>query len=151
MTLTNAEFISILEGSKRVDSDIVWEEDEDRSPARGFRVEVSTKNGWPLFVQGRCNLLAGSLTYALILRTIGRIYGLDMGKDHHNPQCNQVGEKHKHSWSEQFRDKEAYVPLDITAPVSEPQLVWGQFCTEANIQHNGKMDPMPSQQGDIFE
>ncbi|MGH8191833.1 MAG: DUF6978 family protein, partial [Rhodanobacteraceae bacterium] len=42
-----------------------------------------------------------------------RIYGLDLGKDHHNPQCNQVGEKHKHRWTDQYRDKEAYEPRDI--------------------------------------
>ena len=45
-------------------------------------------------------MAARTLTYALILKTAGRIYGLDLGKDHHNPQCEQVGEKHKHRWSE---------------------------------------------------
>ena len=150
MPLTDAEFASILEELKQVDSDIVWQEDEDRSPARWFRAEVYTKEGWPLLVQGRCNLLAGSLTYALVLKTSGHIYGLDMGKDHHNPQCNQVGEKHKHRWSEEFRDKEAYVPVDVTAPASDPRSVWRQFCSEANIQHNGELDPMPPPQGDIF-
>ena len=31
-----------------------------------------------------------------------------------------VGEKHKHRWSERYRDKEAYVPTDVAAPVSDP-------------------------------
>ena len=35
-------------------------------------------------VKGRYNGAAGTLTYALILKTAGRIYGLDLGKDHHN-------------------------------------------------------------------
>ena len=56
-------------------------------------------SGWPLFVKGRYNAAAGTLNYSLILKTKGRIYALDLGKDHHNPQCHQVGEMHKHSWS----------------------------------------------------
>jgi hypothetical protein len=77
---------------------------------------------------------------------VGRVYGLDIGKDHHNPQCEQVGEKHKHRWTERFRDKEAYVPHDITAPASDPVAVWQQFCIEARLEHNGKLlDPPPHQ------
>ena len=74
-----------------------------------------------------------------------------MGKDHHNPSCNLVGEKHKHSWKEQLKDKEAYVPDDITAPVTDPVAVWEQFCTEAHIIHNGEMHtPHRPYQGELF-
>ena len=79
-----------------------WKEDEDRSPAVEFRIDIESTNGWPLFVKGRYNVAARTLTYALILKTAGRIYGLDLGKDHHNPQSDQVGEKHKHRWSERL-------------------------------------------------
>ena len=96
--------------------------------------------------------LARTLTYALILKTAGRIYGLDLGKDHHNPQCNQVGEKHKHTWSEQYRDKEAYTPNDITAQVSDPVEVWKQFCKEAGIEHDGELrQPPPTMQMEMFD
>ena len=74
-------------------------------PRFEFRVNVDSMSGWLLFVKGRYNAAAGTLNYALILKTEGRIYALDLGKDHHNPQCQQVGEKHKHSWSERYRDK----------------------------------------------
>lgn len=90
---------------------------------------------------GRYNRFAGTLTYALIHRTVGRIYALDLGADYHNPTCQRVGEKHKHRWSEVFRDKEAYVPADITAAWDEPITVWQQFCAEANIRHIGIMHP----------
>lgn len=152
MPLTNAEFISILEdASKRIEGDIVWGEDEDHSPAWEFRAEVDSEAGWPRFIRGRYNpQAAGSLTYALILKTEGRIYGLDLGKDHHNPGCNQVGEKHKHRWSERFRDKEAYVPNDITAPVSDPVAVWQEFCAEACIEHDGEMKQPPPEQREFF-
>ena len=141
MPLTDAEFAALMADKKQISGNIVWGEDEGHSPARVFRAEVESAAGWLLFVQGRYNPLAGTLTYALILRTEGRIYGLCMGKDHHNPQCNQVGEKHKHRWSERYRDKEAYLPNDITASVSDPVAVWKQFCEEAGIEHDGRMNP----------
>jgi hypothetical protein len=53
--------------------------------------------------------LAGALSYALMHRRTGRIYALDMGKEHHNPSCEYVGELHKHEWNEPVRDKEVYV------------------------------------------
>ncbi len=127
--------------TKRITGPIIWMEDEDHSPAREFRVEVESAGGWPLFINGRYNSAAGTLSYALILKTSGRIYGLDLGKDHHNPGCDQVGEKHKHRWSERYADKNAYVPDDIEAPVADPVKVWREFCTEAGIRHDSGMEP----------
>ena len=151
MSLTDAEFASILgDEEKRIRKDISWAKDEDHSPALEFRVQVESHQGWPLFVNGRYNRHAGTLTYALILKTIGRIYSLDLGKDHHNPHCEQVGDKHKHRWSEQYRDKEAYVPDDVTAPVSDPVAVWGQFCAEARIRHDGTMSQPPPEQRELW-
>lgn len=151
MPLSNAEFDAILgDTSKEIVDEISWSEDEDHSPAVEFRAEVRNDSGWPLFVRGSYNALAGTLTYALILKTEGRIYGLDMGKDHHNPQCDQVGDTHKHRWTEQFRDKEAYVPGDITAPVTDPVAVWKQFCGESGILHSGVMHPPPQLQEELF-
>ena len=91
MPLTDVEFASILnDNTKRIADDVIWTEDEDHSPALEFRVDVTSESGWPLFVKGRFNSAARTLTYALILTTEGRIYALDLGKDHHNPQCDQV-------------------------------------------------------------
>ena len=151
MPLTDAEFASILEDeTKRIRDDVTWREDEDHSPAREFRVSVESKNGWPLFVKGRYSSAAGTLTFVLILKTAGRIYGLDLGKDHHNPQCEQVGEKHKHRWSERYGDREAYVPDDVNAPVSDPVAVWKEFCTEAGIRHDGSMESPPARQRELW-
>ena len=151
MRLTDSQFQAILEDeTKRVRGDVTWREDEDHSPAREFRVEVESASGWPLFVKGRYNPAAGTLTYALILKTAGRIYALDLGKDHHNPQCEQVGEKHKHQWSERYGDKEAYVPVDVNAPASDPVAVWKEFCAEARIRQDGRMNPPPAIQGELL-
>lgn len=150
MPLTNAELSAILtDTSKRVHGDIHWSDDEYHSPAQRFRSEISSSVGWPLFVQGYYNPYAMALSYAIILKPVGRIYGLDLGKEHHNPQGDQIGEMHKHKWSERYRDKQAYAPDDITAPVSQPVAVWQQFCTEACLEHDGVLAE-PAQQGDIF-
>ena len=125
MSLTDTDFASILDDrTKRIQGAVVWKKDEDRSFAWEFRVEVESTSGWPLFVQGRYNSTAGTLTYTLILKSEGRIYGLDLGKDHHNPNCNQVGERHMHRWSEKHGDKEAHVPNAVKAHVSNPVAVW---------------------------
>lgn len=140
MTITQQEFETILtDDTKTIVEDITWTEDEDHSPALLFRVDVESEAGYPLFLVGRYNNFAGTLSYVLIHRGAGRIYALDLGADHRNPDRNRVGEKHKHNWTEGFRDKQAYLPQDITEPWDRPAKVWDQFCTEARIYHEGKM------------
>lgn len=151
MPLIDSEFAAILDDeTKRIRGDVAWREDEDHSPAREFRVEVESAGGWPLFVQGRCSFVAGTLTYALILKTAGRIYALDLGRDHHNPQCERVGEKHKHRWSERYGDREAYAPDDVSAPASDPVAAWKEFCAEARIRHEGRMERPSATQGELW-
>jgi hypothetical protein len=151
MALIHAEFEALLsDATKRIEGDITWQADEDHSPCVDFQAEVRSDTGWPLFVRGSFNPLIPALSYNLILKSEGRVYGLDLGKDHHNPQCQQVGERHKHRWTERFRDKEAYVPEDITAPASQPLDVWWQFCAEAGIEHQGRLLPPPPHTGDLF-
>lgn len=88
MSLNDADFASMLADSKRIEGDIHWSEDEDKSPARVFRAEVETGSGWPLFVQGRYNRLANKLTYALILRGEWRVYALDTQANRRSPQAS---------------------------------------------------------------
>jgi hypothetical protein len=66
-----------------------------------------------------------------------------------NPDGRLVGEKHKHRWTELHQAKEAYVPPDITSPVSDPVAVWTQFCAEASITHNGTLQVPPASQPDL--
>ena len=151
MTISLQEFETILaDDTKEIAQDVVWGEDEDHSPAKEFRATVVSEGGHPLFVVGRYNFPAGTLSYALIHRGAGRIYAIDLGADHHNPDCNRTGEKHKHRWAEGFRDKQAYVPEDITEPWERPIEAWGQFCTEARIRHTGKMYSPPAVQKELW-
>jgi hypothetical protein len=129
----------ISDQSKIIMGNISWSDDEDHSPSVEFRADIASDAGYPLFVRGSYNSLAQALSYVIIHRGVGRIYALDIGKDHHNPSCHHVGETHKHRWDERLRDKDAYVPEDITAGVEDPVKVWRQFCAEARIKHRGRL------------
>ncbi len=151
MILSQEEFEAIIgDLTKRIDGDIKWSEDEEHSPAIDFRVEILSEVGYPLFLKGRYNALSEKLSYHIIHKGVGRIYGLDLGQDHKNPDGRFVGEKHKHRWKELERDKVAYVPADITASANQPVTVWQQFCLEAQIIHNGSLQTPPAFQYDLF-
>jgi hypothetical protein len=150
MPITQNEFEALIaDPTKTIDGDLRWAEDEDHSPAFQFRAEIRSESGYPLFVNGRINPLAGTLSFTLIHRATGRIYGLDLGADHHNPTCSHVGEKHKHRWTDRFADKDAYVPGDITAPADDPLAVWREFCVEAKITHQGILHRPPPVQEEL--
>ena len=77
--MTQNEFEAILsDETKEISENITWSDDEDHSPAQVFRAEVKSDAGYPMFVQGRYNPMAGKLSYAVIFRGVGRIYGLDI-------------------------------------------------------------------------
>jgi len=149
--MRQSEFDALMaDESKRIENDITWTEDEDHSPAVEFRAEVRADTAYPLFVRGSYNPEARALTFALIHRAVGRIYALDLGKEHHNPSCEYVGETHKHAWDETARDKHAYVPPDITETLPNVIAIWRQFCNEAKIAHRGRMHPPPARQQELF-
>lgn len=151
MALTQSEFEALIaDGTKTVVGDIEWSEDEDHSPSVEFRAEVGSTAGYPLFVKGTYNPAAKALSLVLIHRPAGRIYGLCLGKDHHNPTCQNVGEKHKHRWTEEFRDKQAYVPDEITAAATAVVQAWTEFCAESRITHSGTMRPPAPFQEALF-
>ncbi|QIN77538.1 hypothetical protein GBA65_02355 [Rubrobacter marinus] len=146
--MTQDEFEALMaDADKRIEQDVSWTEDENHSPAVQFRVQVESQAGYPLFVKGFLNRASQKLSYVLVHRPEGRIYGLDLGQAHRNPDRQLVGaDKHKHRWSERTGVKEVYVPEDITATFAQPIEVWKQFCTEARLVHNGVMNPPPSLQ-----
>ncbi len=145
--ITQQQFNDILfDETKEVTGNITWTHDTNHSPAQEFRAEVNSSLKYSLFIQGRYNPFAGKLSFAFILRGTGRIYGLDLGTDHRNPDGEKVGEKHKNYWRNGARDKWAYVPSDITAPWSCPVEAWREFCAEAKLHHSGIMHP-PAVQG----
>lgn len=145
MTLSQQEYAAIIDDtSKLIREDIVWE-DPANSNRREFRIEIESDEGYPIFLKGWYNSSSGKLSYAIIHRSVGRIYGLDLGAAHKNPDEQWVGEKHKNYWVPGYRDKWAFVPPDITETWNRPVEVWRQFCAEANLTHSGVM-PTPATQ-----
>jgi hypothetical protein len=142
--MLNQEFADFLsDAGKEITADIVWKPSEAHPAIVGFRVDLSTTEGHPVEVVGSFNRRINALTFAVIHTKFGRIYALDIGKDHKNPDGNFVGELHKHRWTEAYEAQEAYVPDDITEPASNPVAVWRQFCIEAKIIHTGKIANPP--------
>ncbi len=115
--LPDAEVEAILaDEAKWIDGDIAWTEDEDHSTAVEFRADVKSDAGYPIFLYGRCNLPVRVTSFSIIHRGAGRILGLDLGKDHHNPTCEHVGDVHWQRWSEQFGSKLAEgTPQEVMA------------------------------------
>lgn len=138
--LTDSEFQAIVaDQSKEIVGDLVWIPDRDRKAAVGFRVPVLSTPDYPLTLAAYYNPGAPRLSYTLIHRPAGRIYGLDLGVGHRNPDFRRVGRTHKHTWSEEHRDRRAYEPADITESWRDPVAVWLQFCGEARLTHIGEM------------
>ncbi len=149
--MTDTEFAAIIsDETKEIDGDLEWSNDEDHSPCVEFRANVGSDSGYPIFVCGSYNPMALKLSFSLIHRGQGRIYGLDLGSEHHNPSCDYVGDCHKHRWTETHRDKEAYVPQDLTAEIDDPVAVWEQFCAESKIRHRGRLAPPPASQASFL-
>ena len=138
------EFEALMaDPAKRIAGDIVWGVADSDPGARTFRVSVDAESGYPLFVQGRYNPKRGKLTFTLVCTQegVGRIYGLDFGQPHVNPDHSTAGDPHKNYWTEGDGDIWAYEPPDISATWDNPVLAWAQFCAEANIRFSGIMRP----------
>lgn len=139
MTLLQSEYDDIInDRTKSISGDITWE-GSPTGLARKFRADIESHGNYPIFVQGWCNFGSGKLSFAIIHRNVGRIYGLDLGAEHINPDGEPMGEKHKNYWVPGSRDKWAYLPDDITATWDHPVEAWEQFCAEARITHAGTM------------
>jgi hypothetical protein len=145
--LSQDEFEQIIaDPNKYVDGDIIWDKNKKNPPAFEFRVDIISDKSYPLIIKGWYNSFANKLSYAIIhTKSRNRIYALDLGEDHQNPDRVKIGRKHKHRWfngylNNQFiGDRKAYVPSDITALADDPVGVWEQFCLESRITHNGIM------------
>lgn len=153
MILSQREFEDIInDQTKKIADDITWKGDTETSEIVKFRALIESEEKYPIFVDGSYNRFLERVSYKIIHKKAGRIYGLDIGKDHRNPDGEMTGELHKHRWTEEYRDKWAYVPDDILSPASRPEKVWKEFCQEAKIIFEGNIEsPRPLQLDFGFE
>ena len=140
----DAEYKAIIDDdAKSITQSIAWHDAPDDPTVQEFRVNVDCPNAAAMFIKGRYNPSAGKLSYTLVMQSVGRIYGLDLGASHRNPNGDRIGDTHKNYRAEGARDNWAYAPEDITASCDDPVGVWHQFCAEANIRHTGIMPQPP--------
>lgn len=126
----------------RIEGDIVWSNSATSPHQMEFSKPIIHHSGsesWQVF--GAYHRQTAKLSFTIVSSERGRIYSLDMGKTHKNPDRRVVGRTHKHYWTETDQSDWAYEPADITAPSNRPTEVWRQFCQEAGISHNGIMHP----------
>ncbi len=114
-----------------------------------FDSQVLNDSGEPLYLRGWFNPYSGKLSFTLLRQGTGRIYGLDLGAGHRDPKGETIEGTHKHRWTEQYRDKQAYDPPDITADWNDPRSAWQQFCAELTMQHDGIFQS-PAVQGELM-
>ena len=131
--------------TKKIVENITWVGDKKKSEIVKFGVPVVSDSNYPIFVDGSYNRYLNRLSYKIIHREIGRrIYGLDMGKNHRNPDGELVGENHIHKWSEEYEDRKAYSAQEcVSSPATKPKEVWKEFCQEVNINFQGLMEEVP--------
>lgn len=145
MTFSEKDFqILIMDNSKEILGDITWEEDRNHQGSLIFVTEIQSNLNYPIYLTASFNFKRGTLSFSIIHKDVGRIYGLDMGQTHRNRATGKkTGRVHKHRWTDLYKIQDAYVPSDITKPYNDVIGVWQEFCLESKIIHNGKMLGLP--------
>ena len=134
----------IMDDSKEILGNINWEKDKNHLGSFIFLEEIISSINYPISIKGSFNFKRRILSFSIIHREVGRIYGLDMGQTHKNRATGKKsGRIHKHIWTDLYKDQYTYDPLDITEPFHNVIGVWRQFCLEARIKHEGEVLGLP--------
>lgn len=132
----------LADRSKRIIGDIMWTDDPGHPPAQRFRADISSDEGWPIWVRGWWQPPSGKLSYTIVHLEAGRIFSWDLGSvPHTNPDGAQMEGAHMHRWTEDHSDHLAIARPDIGLTWEYPLEVWQVFCAEANIAHLGLLSP----------
>ena len=110
--LTEAEAERILQLPKWVEAEPEWRQNENGDWTA--RVPVLATEQMTLEWYARFNPRTDNYTSILFWHRIN-LRRLDVGKIHHNPDCQNVGRIHKHGWTDAVHDHIAYEPLEISS------------------------------------
>ena len=137
--LSEAEVERIIDLPKRITGSNQWRRQEDGNWYMELPVEAPEQ--WPLRLYGRFNPRTGNYTFILFCGRLN-LRRLDVGKHHHNPECEDVGTPHKHRWTDRFRDKWAYEPAEMNNgdPIGD---TFANFLAECNITLEGRFVEPP--------
>lgn len=148
--MTQGELAAILaDTTKRVAGDLSWRQHSDISFAVAFRADVVNSAGDTYRVAGYFNRETGVTTFSLFSDADGRVFGMCVGKDHHNPSCTHTGRAHVHQWTSAEGDKNAY-QIQV-ASEGQPITLWRDFCRLANMQHTGDLNEVPPMQLELLK
>ncbi|HEY8361980.1 MAG TPA: hypothetical protein VIK77_03735 [Tissierellaceae bacterium] len=146
--LTEEEANTIIAMEKVIVDDIIWKRMDEKACFE-FNVPVLLDYPGKLVLIGTKSFFREKYSFTLLYNNEFRIRGLDVGKGHRNPpDKKQVGKKHKHKWTDLYKDKWAYVPNDITDGAKVTQALF-EFFKECNIIYKGKAIEYPSYQYSI--
>lgn len=128
--ITEIEAERILQLTKWIDREIQWRQDENLNWI--VRAPVQSIEQLPLEWYARYNPRTGYYSCILFWHQTN-LRRLDVGKLHHNPDCQTVGRIHKHRWSDAARDHYAYEPDNMTQRDDMPAIL-SKFLAECNIE-----------------
>jgi len=137
--LSEAEAERMIGLPKRIVGQNQWRQGDDGNWYT--EIPVKAEEQLPLQLYGRFNPRTGNYTFILFCGRLN-LRRVDVGKHHHNPDCDNVGTPHKHTWTERFRDKWAYKPPEMKNTDSIGN-TFAQLLTECNITLDGRFVEPP--------
>ena len=137
--LSEAEAERIIGLPKRISGQNDWQQQDDGNWYTEMPVE--TEEQLPLRLYGRFNPRTSNYTLILFCGRLN-LRRVDVGKRHHNPECDNMGTPHKHRWSDRFRDKWAYEPPEMEDADSIGD-TFAKLLAECNITLDGRFVEPP--------
>jgi len=151
LPITEQMVASIMHAPKAITEEIKWSAKRDRDHVLEFIVPIETSDpNIKLQLVANMNTKIRKFSLTIVYNGIARIKSLDIGKGHKNPPDRRVnvGKKHKHTWTDAWKDQWAYKPDDITDGAPFEQVFW-EFLKECNITFEGNLPPVPHIQEEL--
>lgn len=145
LPITEQEVNHLMEAPKSIIEEIRWTSKPGREHILEFVVPIKTPNDTiKLQLVANINTKINKFSFTILYNGSIRIKSLDIGKGHRNPPDRKIniGKKHKHTWTNEWKDQWAYKPDDITDGADFDQVFW-EFLKECNISFDGELPPLP--------
>lgn len=146
MIPSEADVDALLGTGAKIRSEFRWM----RVGKTNYKAEVwlaDTYEGARVKLVGTFNVRTQNLSYTLVWAGC-RIRSLDVGgPSHPNPDGELLPTPHKHRWTDRYRDRVAYVPLDITS--TQLRGIFYEFLAECNIEMEGAYIDL-TEQGELL-
>lgn len=138
LPISEQEAQNIINMGKIIDEDIEWANSSDKAYTVEFTVPIKIDYPCKLILIGSYNYRIERFSFTILYNNEARIKSLDIGTDHRNPgEKTKIGKKHKHTWTNKYKDKWSYVPDDITTGAKVDKVLY-EFLKECNIIYKGK-------------